>query len=430
MNRIQAEDYIYASYLRAERFLTYESKDSQKRNPNLTKAIIDSLNSTPCVLVTGSKGKGSVANMISQILQSRHRVGLMTSPHIEAFNERFRVNNVPISDADFVRTVEALKVPFDQIESTLPCNVCISPMGIQAAIGLLFFANEHTSYNVFELGKGAKYDDVNNIDSLYSVINTIFLEHTRELGETVEKIAEDKSHVIKTNQLGAFIAEQEPEVLRIIIERAEKQGVPISIYGQDFRADNIRYTNRGMLFDVIIKDELFSDILVPLLGEHQAKNCALALALCHSILPDRDILDIKKRLAQLEWPGRMEIISRSPLVLLDACINKNSTENIRQVLAQLGIEKCVFIVGIPDDKDYEGVVCSVQGMSEATILTKSKNPHYRFTDIQKQRLQEKGITTIGSNSVEEAISIAKKFNGPVAILGTTSIISDVKRMKW
>ena len=69
-------------------------------------------------------------------------------------------------------------------------------------------------------------------------------------------------------------------------------------------------------------------------------------------------------------------------------------------------------------------------MSEATILTKSKNPHYRFTDIQKQRLQEKGITTIGSNSVEEAISIAKKFNGPVAILGTTSIISDVKRMKW
>lgn len=430
MNRIQAEDYIYASYLRAERFQTYESKDSQKRNPNLTKAIIDSLNCTPCVLVTGSKGKGSVANMISQILQSRHRVGLMTSPHIEAFNERFRVNNVPISDADFVRTVEALKEPFDQIESTLPRNVCISPMGIQAAIGLLFFANEHTSYNVFELGKGAKYDDVNNIDSLYSVINTVFLEHTRELGETVEKIAEDKSHVIKTNQLGTFIAEQEPEVLRIVKERAEKQGVPISIYGRDFRADNIRYTNKGMLFDVIIKDELFSDILVPLLGEHQAKNCALALALCHTILPDWDILDIKKRLAQLEWPGRMEIISRSPLVLLDACINKSSTENIKQVLAHLGIEKCVFIVGIPDDKDYEGVVCSVQGLSAATILTKSQNPHYRFTDIQEKRLREKGITTIESNSVEEAISIAKKFNIPVAILGTTSIISDVKRMKW
>ena len=191
MNRIQAEDYIYASYLRAERFQNYESKDSKKRNPALTKAIIDSLNRTPCVLITGSKGKGSVANMISQILQSRHRVGLMTSPHITAFNERFRVNNLPISDSEFVSTVEALKEPFDQIESTLPSNVCISPMGIQAAIGLLYFSNKHTSYNVFELGKGAKYDDVNNINSSYSVINSIFLEHTRELGETVEKIAED-----------------------------------------------------------------------------------------------------------------------------------------------------------------------------------------------------------------------------------------------
>ena len=430
MNRIQAEDYIYASYLRAERFQNYESKDSKKRNPALTKAIIDSLNRTPCVLITGSKGKGSVANMISQILQSRHRVGLMTSPHITAFNERFRVNNVPISDAELVRAVEALKEPFDRIESTLPSNVYISPMGIQAAIGLLFFSNKHTSFNVFELGKGAKYDDVNNIDSSYSVINTIFLEHTRELGETVEKIAEDKSHIIKKNQLGVFVAEQETKVLKIIKERAAKLGVPIYIYGQDFRADNIRYTNRGMLFDVIINGERYTDFLVPLLGEHQAKNCALALALCYRILPHWDIADIKNRLAQLEWPGRMEIISRSPLVLLDACINKSSTDNIKQVLAHLGIAKCVFIVGIPDDKDYEGVVCSIQKLSVATILTKSQNPHYHFTDVQGKRLQEKGVITIESGSVEEAISIAKQFDSPVAILGTTSIISDVKRMKW
>lgn len=427
MNRCEAEDYVYASYLRAERFQSYNSKDAQKRTPQLTKDIIDSLNHTPCVSVTGSKGKGSVANMISEILQSRYRVGLMTSPHIEAFNERFRVNNIPISDKDFTDIVTILKEPFDKIEATLPDNICISPMGIQTAIGLLYFNMQNTTYNVFELGKGAKYDDVNNIENDYSVINTIFLEHTRELGETLEKIAEDKSCIIKKGQLGVFVAEQQPEAAIVIEKAAKTQNVPLKMYGRDFYADNIRFTNKGMLFDVVIGAERFSDLCVPLLGEHQAKNCALALAVCHEILHDWNISVIKDRLSYLEWPGRMEIISQSPLMLLDACINKGSAHNVKQVLSHLGIDNCVFIVGIPDDKDYDGVINAIIDISREIILTKSQNPHYRFTDLQGTHLQAKGINTITSNSVKEAIHIAKEYNSPIVILGTTSVISDVKK---
>ena len=427
MNRKEAEDYIYASYLRAESFQNYDSKDANKRTPSLTKAIIDSLNHTPCVSVTGSKGKGSVAKMISTILQSRHRVGLMTSPHIESFNERFRVNDTPISDDDFVNVVSALKEPFDKIESPLPDTVCISPMGIQAAIGLMYFNAQKTTYNVFELGKGAKYDDVNNINSTYSVINTIFLEHTRELGETIEAIAEDKSCIIKPNQLGAFVAEQQPEAMRVIEDAAKKSDVPLKVYGKDFYADNIRFTKEGMLFDVVVGTERFNDLCVPLLGEHQAKNCALAMAVCREILHDWDISYVKKQLSHIEWPGRMEVISHNPVMLLDACINKSSTDNIKKVLTHLGIDKCVFIVGIPDDKDYEGVVCAIQEVSTAIVLTKSQNPHYHFTEIQHNKLLEKGIETIMSKSVNEAIELAKKYSSPIAILGTTSVISEVKR---
>ena len=427
MNRKEAEDYIYASYLRAERFQNYDSKDAKKRTPSLTKAIIDSLNHTPCVSVTGSKGKGSVAKMISTILQSRHRVGLMTSPHIESFNERFRVNDTPISDDDFVNVVSALKEPFDNIESTLSDAVCISPMGIQAAIGLMYFNVQKTTYNVFELGKGAKYDDVNNINNTYSVINTIFLEHTRELGETIEIIAEDKSCIIKPNQLGVFVAEQQPGAMQVIEDAAKKRNVPLKVYGKDFYADNISYTKEGMLFDVVVGTERFNGLCVPLLGEHQAKNCALAMAVCHEILHDWNISCIKKQLSQIEWPGRMEVISHNPVILLDACINKGSTNNIKKVLIHLGIDKCVFIVGIPDDKDYEGVVCAIQDVSIVTILTKSQNPHYHFTEVQYNKLLEEGINTIISSSVSEAINLAKEYNAPIAILGTTSVISDVKR---
>lgn len=429
MDRQQAEDYIYASYMRAERFQRYEGRDAQKRRPDLTKPIIDSLNHTPCVSVTGSKGKGSVANMISMILRTRHRVGLMTSPHIERFNERFLVDGEPISDADFVDAVTALKEPFDRIEASLPDDVCISPMGIQAAVGLQYFNSRNTTYNVFELGKGARYDDVNNIGNTYSVVNTVFLEHTRELGDTLEAIAEDKSWIIKEGQAGVFIGEQQPEVLRILEEAAERKGVPARVYGRDFRAEDIRFTREGMVFDVVIGDDFFADVCVPLLGEHQAKNCALAMAVGLAVLGRWDIDSVRQNLARLEWPGRMEILSRSPFILLDACINQGSVDNVKKVLKHLGMEKCVFIVGIPDDKDYEGVVTALRDISVATILTKSQNPHYRFTDIQGSTLRAKGIPTLPSGSVPEALALAKGYAAPIVILGTTSLIADVEKLR-
>jgi hypothetical protein len=123
-----------------------------------------------------------------------------------------------------------------------------------------------------------KYDDVNNVRHDYAVINRIFLEHTRELGDTLTAIAEDKSHVITGEQKCVYFAEQEPEVLEVLQRRAETLHIPYKIYGRDFHAENIRYTCFGMQFDVEIGDNIYADLQIPLLGEHQAKNCALALA--------------------------------------------------------------------------------------------------------------------------------------------------------
>ena len=216
---------------------------------------------------------------------------------------------------------------------------------------------------------------------------------------------------------------------RILEEAAEAKGVPARVYGRDFQADNIRYTQEGMVFDVVIGNDTFADVRVPLLGEHQAKNCALTMAVSLAVLGRWDIDSVRRNLARLEWPGRMEILSRSPFILLDACINQGSVDNVKQVLGHLGMGKCVFIVGIPDDKDYEGVVTALRDVSVATILTKSQNPHYRFTDIQGSTLLAKGIPTLPSGSVTEALELAKGYDAPIVILGTTSLIADVERMK-
>ena len=437
----EAEDFVYASYLQAATHLDYAAKDAGKRHPELTRSLLRQKSIAPCVVVTGSKGKGSVANMISRILQTNYTVGLMTSPHITDFRERFRVNDTMISEADFCRLMAEIQPEILDIASDLPESVCISPMGIQADLALTYFTEKHSDFNVFECGKGAKYDDVNNIRHDYAVINRIFLEHTRELGDTLAAIAEDKSHVITGEQKCVYFAEQEPEVLEVLVRRAEAMQVPYKIYGRDFQAENIHYTCSGMLFDVVIGDNTYPDLQIPLLGEHQAKNCALALAVCMDVMTDLcrksdtpDIFSdtmcnqIRRQLSAIHHPGRMEILSSDPFVLLDACIHSASCENVKDVLRHLGISICTVIVGIPEDKDYAGVARSMKDVAARIILTRSGNPHYHFSQKQQESLAEEGIGTIWTDSVKQALNLADSCPDPIVILGTTSVISEVERI--
>ncbi len=437
----EAEDFVYASYLRAATHQDYAAKDAGKRHPELTSSLLRQKSIAPCVVVTGSKGKGSVANMISRILQTNYTVGLMTSPHITDFRERFRVNDTMISEADFCRLMTQIRPEILDIASDLPESVCISPMGIQADLALTYFTEKHSDFNVFECGKGAKYDDVNNIRHDYAVINRIFLEHTRELGDTLAAIAEDKSHVITGEQKCVYFAEQELEVLEVLVRRAEAMQVPYKIYSRDFQAKNIRYTCSGMLFDVVIGDNIYPDLQIPLLGEHQAKNCALALAVCMDVMADlcrkSDTLDIssetmcnqiRRQLFAIHHPGRMEILSSDPFVLLDACINSASCENVKEVLRHLGISNCTVIVGIPEDKDYAGVVRSMKDVAARIILTRSGNPHYHFSKNQQETLVQEGISAEWTESVKQALTLAASFPNPIVILGTTSVISEVAQV--
>lgn len=428
MTKQQAEDFVYKSYLKASKYQSYHTKDSEKRRNDLTFDLLHEKSKTPCTVITGSKGKGSVANMISQILQSEYTVGLMTSPHIVDFCERFQVNSVKISDEDFIKNISLIQDEIDTLDSSIPKNVCISPMGIQAYLALNYFESCNTGFNIFECGKGAKFDDINNIKHDYAVINSIFLEHTRELGETLEEIVEDKSHVITGEQRCVYVAEQTPKVLEIIQNRANHLNVPLKIYGTDFYADNIQYTNEGMLFDIIIEGQVYPNILIPLLGEHQAKNCALAFALCRDILNNLDLNKVKNSLSKINWPGRMEVISNEPFTLLDACINSAACDNVIKVLDYLNLDFATIIVGIPDDKDYQGVVKAMEKKSSSTILTKSQNPHYIFTQNQQYELQKMGLKTFWTESVPEALCLAKEKNDPIVILGTTSVIAEVKKL--
>lgn len=427
MTKQEAEDFVYKSYLKAEKYQDYNLKDSEKRRPDLTKDIIREKKGTPCVVVTGSKGKGSVSNMVSQILQSQYKVGLMTSPHLVDFCERFKINGNNISDNEFIEYMTEIQPEIDAIDTSIPPNICVSPMGIQADLALTFFNAKNTDFNIFECGKGVKFDDVNNVMHNYAIINSIFLEHTRELGNTLEAIASDKAHVITGEQQCVYVAEQQVGVINVIKKRALELNVPVKIYGEDFWAENIHYSNTGMIFDVVIGVNRYESMSIPLLGEHQAKNCALAMAFCADILDNIEIDLIRQKLMEIDWPGRMEILSSKPFIILDACINSASCKNVKDVMKQLNIYKATVIIGIPNDKDYVGVVREMSTVANKVILTKSKNAHYVFTSEQVEVLGREGILTIWTNSVEEAIREAISYEDDVVILGTTSVVSEVKQ---
>ena len=461
MNRKEAEDFVYSSYLRAEKYHVYEEKDAERRHPEFTRELLRKKSGTPAAIVTGSKGKGSVSKMIAEILQTKFTVGLMTSPHIEDFCERFQVNGEKVSSPLFSMLMEEIRPEIEEIDRKIPKEFSVSPMGIQADFALTWFRSRKTDFNVFECGKGAKLDDVNNILHDYAVMNSVFLEHRRELGNTIAEIAEDKAHVITGREKAVFVGEQTKEAMAVIEKRAALFSVPLKVYGRDFWEENLRTEHTGIVFDLYIFGKRYRDIRLPLLGDFQAKNCALAMAVSETVFSDlsprRDMLPesprsdmlpeiprsamlsespemgenlemdaVRRRLSKINWPGRLELISGEPFILLDCCINRVSTKAVKAVLAERKIEKPVSIIAIPEDKDYRGVVQEMYPLSESIILTRTHNPHYHFSEKQCERMAEEGIATEWAENFTEAMKKAEEKGLPIVILGTTSLLPEVK----
>lgn len=431
MTRQEAEDYIYASYMRALPFLSYDMPDSMKRHPDLTKNIIEELfDGTTSVTVTGSKGKGSTAYILASILSLGGRCGLMTGPHIEKFNERFRACGEYITDDEFSDIVSRLKPLFDKIKCDPSKGEFISPIGIETAVAEAFFSSRNTDYDIYEHGKGVRYDDVRNVPSSYGIINTIFLEHTRELGSTIEAIAYDKSSVIRRGMKGVYCGWQEDRVRDIIIKKAETEGVPLKLYGRDFDVSDVRYLEDGMSCTVSTSRRTYNDIKISLMGSVQCRNLALSLAAAEDMAgedflnSEEDCDRLREALKSLRWFGRLSVISRDPFILIDCCINRASIAGAIEVLDELGIKKAVCCLAIPDDKDYPGVAKALSSAGYDIVLSRVDNPHYRFTDEQQQVLTEAGIPF---RYEEDLIKAIKQETYPVAVFGTCAMLPVIKK---
>lgn len=435
-NEKQAEDLIYKSYLRAIENIK-ESLDEIVKKPELTRRLLDLVGKPDkgqhFILVAGSKGKGSTSRFISSLLSHYGlKVGLFTSPHLVDFNERIRVNGKAISNEDFIRLSNQIESALDSIEKELPYDQYQGPVGVALTIATMYFKENNTDINIIECGRGGRYDDTNVLDNKWAVITPLMLEHVNNLGASIAKIAEHKLGIIKKGTKNAYISKQSPEAFEFIKVKLN-QNKTVAFYGKDFYADNISMTLNGTNFDVTTSNKIYKNLQLPLLGEFQSYNASLAIKVCEDLIDgalDNNI--IQKCFSEIKWPGRCEIISNRPTVIVDGAIGKESAEYIRGVLHVLvtsQTEKIISIIGVPKDKDYKGVINVLSEVSDKIIITKPDISHLIFPDDAIDYAKEKLFNSIETPYLEDALNIAKNENFDIIlIVGTQTFVGNAKRL--
>ncbi len=294
--------------------------------------------------IAGTNGKGSVAAMLSAILyEAGYRVGRYTSPHLERFNERICINNTPIEDTAVISAYERVRsVPHVGRELTF--------FEFTTAMALHEFSRQNVEWAVVETGMGGRLDATNAVQPELTIITNISLEHKSYLGNTLAAIAGEKAGIIK-NGVPLVTAVTQPAARQVILKRAKERHAPAYLKGRDFRCRRIE--NRQ--FSYYGRNRTWRSLELGLTGRHQIENAALVLAACESMTTAglAELTDdaIRNGLTSARWPGRLEVVSDRPLVILDGAHNLMAARKLAQHLKErYNGKKITLVIGMLDDK--------------------------------------------------------------------------------
>ena len=333
-------------------------------------------NQVPAVHIAGTKGKGSTAALCDAAL---HAAGLSTgfysSPHLHTFRERIRRNSEPISQGEFAALVEGLW-PFHEEFKRDPA---IGPLTLfEFLTGMAFqcFAENRTDVQIVEVGLGGKLDATNALDAGVCVITSISLDHMAILGDTIGEIAADKAGIIKPGST-VVIAPQTPEALSPILAACqEKEAAPILV-GRDVTWEEGRSGTDGQHFKVRGRNGEY-ELYMPLLGTHQLENAASAVAALEAL--GSQGIDVPAKAMEVgfekvSWPCRMEILSRSPLLVADGAHNVYSVESLLTSLPDyLEYDRLILVAGFSRDKNVEGMARALGEKADIIVATASRHP--------------------------------------------------------
>ncbi|MFH1751074.1 MAG: folylpolyglutamate synthase/dihydrofolate synthase family protein [Candidatus Micrarchaeota archaeon] len=386
--------------------------------------------------VAGTNGKGSVCANIASILNaSGHSTGLYTSPHLESYNERIQVKGRMITNSELAKAISDLKPDIEKMKLKGKCPSVFEALTVAA---LLYFMRRKVKFLVMETGMGGRLDATNIVPSRLQVLTSISFDHMRNLGPTLGKIASEKAGIIKRNSF-VVSASSPPGALGKISSKARSSNSRLFVLGKDFSFSPKLQNENGSSFDYLGIASAIGDLQTPLPGLHQLENATLALAASECLrklgcsIPDRAI---RKGLLSAKWPGRLEIISKKPLVLLDGAHNIGGARRLKESLEGIFLPKhpkLILVVGIMADKDYSGILRLLAPLASELILTRASiiraaDPNILARSIGKK---PKGLKISVIPDLNSAISHAKKAASPndvICITGSLYVVGEARGM--
>jgi len=386
------------------------------------------------VHVAGTVGKGSTVNMIANMLQGcGYTVGQYVSPHVVEIRERICVNGEPIGRTEFTDGVRDIARIAEKLD--------FDPTFFELITALAFkhFAEEAVDIAVIEVGLGGRLDSTNVITPLVSVVTQIDFDHTHLLGGTLDKIAREKAGIFKRG-VPAITIQQPPLAAAALKEVADKVGAPLRVVNQDIEFSCRFGATEGLgphtRVCIITETSNFMHLPVPLPGEHQALNCALALSAidalkkCGFAFPEAQLHD---GLAKTKLPGRMEMVWDRPRILVDGAHNPASVAALmRCVGAHVPYDSMVCIFGCCDDKDKAGMLDKVALGGDKIIFTKARSNARSADpdDLHREFIERSGKMSQVARTLPEALNLATRAvarGDLICVTGSFYLVGEAKK---
>lgn len=418
------------TYAEAQRFLEDLIRPERPRRPythgklarmrDLLARIGDPQARLRAVLIAGTKGKGSTAVMVSEILRAAGlRVGLAVKPHLVDYRERIQVDGQMIPEDDLAELVEAVR-PAVEAGSAGPWGLA-TYVEVTVAMAFLYFVRRRVDVAVIEVGIGGRLDATNTLDPAVSVITPISYDHTELLGTTLAAIAAEKSGIIRP---GGWVvtAPQPPAADRVITAAAAAAGATVVGVGRDV-AVRLEDASLSGVHAVIDSAGGRYDVRLPLVGRHQAQNAATAIAAVEAlgtvgITVPRDT--IVSALGQVRWPARVEVVDTRPYTIVDAGHNPASVLALRDTLRELlGGRRLVLLFGMLVTKDYRAVTALIAPLAHQVVTTRPDNPHALTADQLAAEVRHHTPNVIAIDDRVQALDEAQRLTGPDDVLVVT-----------
>ncbi len=367
----------------------------------------------PVIHITGTNGKTSTARMTESLLRARGlRTGLFTSPHLSSIRERIVIDGEPVTAERFAGTYDDIEPYVAIVDGHQP--VPLSFFEVLTAMAFAAFADAPVDVAVVEVGLGGTWDSTNIADGAVAVVTPVSIDHTRYLGDTIEQIAGEKAGIIKPGAV-AVLAQQPVPAAQVLMRRAAEVSATVAREGLEFGVLSRELAVGGQLLSLRGLRAGYDEVLLPLFGAHQAGNAACALAAVEAFGSGEQPLAaelVREGFAQVTSPGRLEVVRRSPVVIVDAAHNPaGMAASVAGLTEAFAFRQLIVVLAVSEDKDVPAILGELEPVADELVVT--RNSSGRCLDPVK--LAELAGPVFGPDRVQVAARLDDAIETAVAL---------------